>query len=126
MLFDDRTGEEPRTADWVGWLLSSGSYLTITVDLGTPQTITDVAVVLRSETSASICYPDPVSVFVSPDGSDAMYMPMGSFDAVYDSDAVYGNMTARVSNPAGAVAMGVKIELRLISQWLMISEVEIN
>jgi hypothetical protein len=126
MLFDDRTGEEPRDADWVGWILSSGSTLTITVNLGVRRTITDVAVVLRSQTGTNNYYPSRMSVYVSPDGTDADYVPMGSFDVPYDSDETYGNMTARVSSPAGVEAMGVKIELFLLSQWLMASEIEIN
>lgn len=125
MLFDDRTGEKERTQDWVGWIVSPGSVLSIIVDLGLRKMITDVAVIMRSETSFNNYYPSRLRVYVSPDGSDTSYMLMGNIDIPYNSDSTYGNLKVGVSSPGGMDAQKVRLELVSRSQWQFLSEIEI-
>ena len=126
MIFNDRLGEEPREDEWVGWLESPGTLTRIYVELGDePVGVTDVAVVLRSETSGSIHYPLRMSVYVSPDGTDFDRDPMGTLDIDYESDPDYGRIVARVFDPDGVDAVRLLIELEHASGWLMVSEIEV-
>ena len=127
MLFNDQLGEESREDEWVGWLESPGTLTRIFVELGEedPVGITDVAVVLRSETSGSIHYPLTINVYVSPDGSSFDPDPMGALDINYESDPDYGRIVARVSDPDGVDALRLLIELEHASGWLMVTEIEV-
>ncbi|MFH1437163.1 MAG: DUF4434 domain-containing protein [Pseudomonadota bacterium] len=126
MLFNDRLGEESREDEWVGWLESPGTLTKIFVELGEdPVGITDVAVVLRSETDGSIHYPLSMNVYVSPDGSSFDPDPMGTLDIDCESDPDYGRIVARVFDPDGVDAIRLLIELEHASGWLMVSEIEV-
>lgn len=123
MLFDDRTGSESRTADWVGWLEGAGDDSVVTVDLGAPAAFTDVTAVFRSETSFNCHYPVSMTIGLSSDGTN--FTPAGSVPVAFTPETDYGQTVVRLSVPDGMSARYVRITIVHRSPYVLLSEIEI-
>jgi len=122
-LFDDRTGYEPRTADWVGWLEGAGETSSVVIDLGAPAVFTDVTAVFRSETSFNCHYPVSMEIGLSSDGTNFSiegFVPVG-FTPATD----YGQAVVRFSVPDGMSARYVEVAIVHRSPYVLLSEIEI-
>jgi hypothetical protein len=127
MLFDDRTGEESRSADWVGWLENSGDPSSILIHLGSERSLTDVTAVFRSETAVNCHYPLSMTVKAT---ADPVAVPedftvLGSTPVNFTPETDYGQAVARVSVPSGASALRICVEIIHRAPYVMLSEIEI-
>jgi hypothetical protein len=122
-LFDDRTGSESRTADWVGWLEGAGDHSVVTVDLGAPAVFTDVTAVFRSETSFNCHYPVSMAIGLSSDGTD--FSTAGSVPVAFTPETDYGQAVVRFSVPDGMSARYVEVTIEHRSPYVLLSEIEI-
>jgi hypothetical protein len=116
---------QPLGSDWAGFAGNPAGAVTVTVDLGSPRSITDVRTLFAGSTVSGIYFPQAVLAEYSPDGLS--WFPMGNSNgenAGIDTPPSYAVEWVDAANGTAVTASQVRVTVNFC-EWLFVGEIKV-